>query len=108
MCFSWATLRRWHRRSSDKTTRRIGEASIVILGLRSAGGIHLRFRELTRFGEVRACRGRQIEEASVEVGIFPDQAEPTGKPNLSVVGIPGFSGMVSGSAASVGVHDRRS
>jgi len=66
------------------------------------------FREWTRFVELGACRGRQIEEASVEVGIFLDEPEPTGKPNLSVVGIPGFSGMVSGSSASVGVHDRRS
>ena len=40
--------------------------------------------------------------------MFPDEPKPTGKPDLSVVGVPGFSGLVPGSSASVGVHDRRS
>ncbi len=40
--------------------------------------------------------------------MFPDEPKPTGKPDLSVVGVPGFSGMVSGSSASVGFHDTRS
>ena len=108
MCCSWATLRRWHKRSSDKTTRRIGEASIVILGLRSAGGVHVRFRELTRFCGFRVCSRRWVEKVSIEVANFLDESEPSGKADLSVVGVPGFSGLVSGSSASVGVHDRRS
>src|SRR5208337_5537977 len=108
ICCSWTTLRRWHKRSSDKTTMILGLASIAILRLLSAGGIHVRFRELTRFCEFRACSRRWVEKASIEVCVSLDEPKPSGKPDLSIIGVPDFCGLVSGSSASVGVHDPRS
>src|SRR5208337_1271902 len=75
-CFCCASLRRWLRRSSDSTTRILGLASIAILRLRSAGGIHVRFRELTRFCEFRVCSRRWVEKVSIEVANFLDESEP--------------------------------
>src|SRR5271157_4030031 len=49
-----------------------------------------------------------LSGASVEVGILLDEPEPSGKPDLSVIGIPGSSSLVSGSSASVRFHDRPS
>jgi hypothetical protein len=66
------------------------------------------FREWTGFVGLGACRRWRIQEAWIEAGIPTDQAKPSGKPYLSVVGVPGFSSLVSGSSASVGVHDCRS
>ncbi len=68
----------------------------------------MRFRELTSFCEFRVCSQRWVEKVSIEVANSLDESEPSGEPNLSVVGIPGFSGLVPGPSASVGVHDPRS
>jgi len=66
------------------------------------------FREWTRFSAFVADWFRWIEQPSIEVRIFPDEFEPSGEADLSVVGVPGSSGLVPGPSASVGFHDRPS
>ena len=68
----------------------------------------MEIREWTRVGEFVAICCRWIEEASIEVCVSPDDTKPSGKPDLSVVGVPGFPGLVPGSSAAVGFHDRPS
>ena len=68
----------------------------------------MRFREQTRFVGFRAYSRRRLQTDSIEFGLFPNETEPTGKPDLTVVGIPDFPGMVSGPPASVGFHGYRS
>ena len=67
--------------------------------------------EVQRTDKVRWVPGVQLKvdrEDSIEVGILLDEPKPSGKPDLSVVGVPGFPGLVLGSSASVGFHDSRS
>ena len=68
----------------------------------------MRFRELTRFCEFRVCSRRWRKKDSIGVANFLDETKPAGKPDLSVVGVPGFSGLVPGPSASAGFHDTRS
>ena len=68
----------------------------------------MRFRELTRFCGFRVCSRRWVEKVSIEVANLLDESEPSGKADLSVVGVPGLSGLVLGPSASVGFHDIRS
>src|SRR4051794_21568427 len=107
MCFCWATSRRWLRRCPDKAASVLGLASLEILPPRSAGGSHLRSSEQTRLGGFRACRRRRSERQSIEDGIRAYEPEPTGKPDLTVVGIPDFPGPVPRPPASVGFHESR-
>ena len=109
ICFSWATLRRWHRRSSDKTTRIIWDWHPLRSSVCDQQEA-FRWGSGTGQGSVRsghAVEGGE-EKDSIEVGILLDEPKPSGKPDLSVIGVPDFSGLVSGSSASVGVHDPRS
>jgi len=50
----------------------------------------------------------RIDQALIGLGISPEEAKPSGKPDLAAVGAPGFSRLVFGSSASVRVHDTRS
>jgi hypothetical protein len=66
------------------------------------------FRESIWLVQLWAVSWRWRKQDSIEVGILLDEPKPSGKPDLSVVGVPGFPGLVSGSSASMGVHYRRS
>ena len=68
----------------------------------------MRSSEQARLGGFRACRCRRSERESIEVGILAYEPEPTGKPDLTVVGIPDFPGPVPRPPASVGFHESRS
>jgi hypothetical protein len=54
------------------------------------------------------CVRRRVEAEFGDVGDFPDEPEPSGEPDLTVAGVPGFSGLVPGPSSSVGVHDHSS
>ena len=50
----------------------------------------------------------RTSERSNQVIIDLNEAQPSGKSHLSVVGVPGFPGLILGPSASTGVHDRPS
>jgi len=61
--------------------------------------------DYTKSPEGGSIRDYYVSVRSNQVAFNLDEAQPSGKSHLPVVGVPGFPGLVLRPPASTGVHD---